>query len=154
METAVDLPLVVVGERITRTIRYSREDIAHFARLTFDYNPLHYDAQAAGRAQFGEIIAPGQQTSAIMMGLVATYFSRDDDGLKRQMLCLNFNFAYKLPVFAEQDLVLGWTVASVEWNSKLGGQLAHLDGVAEVVPERPSVIARGTILVKPGLGGG
>ena len=30
--------------------------------------------------------------------------------------------------FAEQELVLHWRVASVEWNATLGGWLAHLDG--------------------------
>ena len=57
---------------------------------------------------------------------------------------------YELPVLAGQDLVLSWKVASVEWNSKLGGQLAHLDGVAAAAHARPSVIGRGTILVKQG----
>ena len=140
--------LVVVGERVMRTVRYTREDIAGFAQITLDENPLHSDTRSAQRARFGEIIASGQQTSALMMGLLATHFSRASDGLRREMLCLNFNFSFKLPVFADQDLLLNWKVASAEWNGKLGGVLAHLDGTATVVRSHPAVIARGTILVK------
>ena len=140
--------LCAVGETVSRTVRYSREEISHFARLTFDDNPVHHDLQAARRARHGDIIAAGQQTSGIMTGLAATYFSRNDGGVNREMLCLNFNFSYKLPVFAEQDLVLTWKVMSVEWNQKLGGLVAQIEGDASVQPGMPSVIGRGTILVK------
>lgn len=142
--------LIHVGETCERVIRFTRDDIATFARMTGDTNPLHHDLQAAQRARHGEIIASGQQTTAQMMGLVASHFSRGDDGQARELLCLNFNFAFKAPVFAEQDVVLHWRVASVEWNNKLGGWLAHLDGRAMVRHVHPCVVGRGTLLVKAG----
>lgn len=140
--------LILVGESCERIIRFSREDIATFAHITGDTNPLHHDAQAAQRARHGEIIASGQQTTAMMIGLVASYFSRSDDGVDRELLCLNFNFAFKAPVFAEQELVLHWRVGNVEWNNTLGGWLAHVDGQATVRHAHPCVIGRGTLLVK------
>jgi acyl dehydratase len=147
---AVGTTLVRVGETCERTVRFSREDIATFARLTGDTNPLHHDVQAAQRARHGEIIASGQQTTAMMIGLAASHFSRGDDGMQRELLCLNFNFAFKAPVFAEQELLLHWRVASVEWNATLGGWLAHVDGRAMVRNGHPSVVGRGTLLVKDG----
>jgi len=142
------VPIVVIGERIQRTVRYTRDDIAAFARLSGDENPLHCDTRLAERARFGEIIASGQQTSALLMGMLATHFSRDDDGVRREMLCLNMNFAFKHPVFADQDLALQWRVSDIEQKEKLGGLLVHLDGAASVAHGHPAVIARGTILVK------
>lgn len=139
--------LIAVGETVERNVRYTREDIAAFAKLSFDENPLHIDTEVAQRARFGEIIASGQQSSAILMGMLASYFSRSSDGVARQMICLNMNFAFKSPVFAEQDLKLQWQVASVSWNQKLGGMIGQLDGHAWVVAGRYAVIARGTILV-------
>lgn len=139
--------LIEVGERVSRTVRYSRDEIATFARMTFDENPLHVDNQVAQRARFGEIIASGQQTSAVMMGMLATYFSRPHDGVPRQMLCLNMNFSFKSPVFADQDVTLTWQVSSLEWKAKLGGQLAQLDGAARIGAGKPLIIARGSILV-------
>lgn len=147
-EASDKTPLIYVGEKLSRAVRYGREDIAAFARISSDENPLHTDTVVAQRARFGEIIASGQQTSAIMMGMLATYFSRDDDGVRREMLCLNMNFAFKGPIFADQDIVLQWRVASIEWKDKLQGLLAHLDGTAAVAHAKPAVVARGTILVK------
>ena len=83
-----------------------------------------------------------------MIGLAASHFSRADDGHARELLCLNFNFAFKAPVFAEQELVLHWRVASVEWNAALGGWLAHIDGNATVRCAHPCVVGRGTLLVR------
>jgi acyl dehydratase len=139
--------LISVGEKLTRTVRYSREEIAQFAQQTFDENPLHVDSRLAQRARFGEIIASGQQTAAILMGMVATHFSRHSDGVRREMLCLNMNFAFKGPVFAEQDVLLHWQVSNLEWSAKLGGWIAHLDGSAGVPRGKRAVVARGTILV-------
>lgn len=140
--------LIIPGERFSQTVRFTREEIADFARLTFDNNPLHHDQQVAQRARFGEIIASGQQTAAAMMGVVATHYSRDSDGVPRQMLCLNFNFSFKLPVFADQELQLQWRVGSVEFSERLGGMIGHLDGTASVKNSKPSVIGRGTVLVQ------
>ena len=66
--------LIRVGEKLSRTLRYSRDDIAAFARLSSDQNPLHHDVLVAQRARFGEIIASGEQTAAILMGMLATHF--------------------------------------------------------------------------------
>ena len=140
--------LVWAGETVARSIRFSREDIAAFARISFDENPLHVDTQAAQRARFGEVIASGQHTAAVLMGLLATHYSRTDQDAAREMLCLNMNFAFKGPVFADQELTLDWRVATVEWNTKLDGALAHLDGRAAVLRTQPAVVARGTILVR------
>ena len=95
----------------------------------------------------GEIIASGQHTASRMMGLVATHFSRRDDGVPREMLCLNFNFAFKAPVFAEQDIAVVWRVAEVEASARRGGCIGHLAGEARV-GGRACVVGRGTVLVK------
>lgn len=83
-----------------------------------------------------------------MMGLVASHFSRREDGIAREMLCLNFNFSYKHPVYADQDLHLLWTVRQIESNRKLGGLLVHLDGVASLDDRKVVVVGRGTILLR------
>ena len=140
--------LIAAGQTIVKEVRYTREDIVAFAKLSHDENPLHADTQAAQRARFGEIIASGQQTSAIMMGMLATHFSRGGDGVQREMLCLNMNFAFKAPVFADQEIRLQWRVANVEWKARLNGALAQLEGNASVGTNHPALIARGSILVK------
>lgn len=148
MDTRATEHVIAVGETISKTLRVSREEIIAFAKMSHDENPLHTDNQVAQRARFGEIIASGQHTAAILMGMLATHYSRRDDGVRREMLCLNMNFAFKGPVFADQEVVLQWKVAQAQWNGKLQGVLAHLDGSAHVSAARPLVVGRGTILVK------
>ncbi|CAM3686721.1 MaoC family dehydratase [Roseateles saccharophilus] len=142
---------VRIGEVCERVVRFTREDIAAFARLSGDSNPLHQDLQAARRARRGDLIASGQQTTAQLMGLAASHFSRGVDGQARELLCLNFNFAFKAPVLAERELLLHWRVTSVEWNAALEGWLAHVDGSAAERHGQACVIGRGTLLVKTGV---
>lgn len=138
--------LVQVGDSCTRRLRFTHEQIAEFARLTGDTNPLHTDRAAARRARHGDIIASGQQTSAQLIGLAAKHFSRTDRDGAREVLCLNFNFAFKAPVFAETDLDLSWTTTVVEWRVALDGWIAQLEGHARA-GDRLCLVGRGTLLV-------
>lgn len=144
---SIDTPLIRAGAEIRSRVRYTREQIVQFARLTGDANPLHHDRQAAERASFGEIIASGQHTASHLMGLVASHLSSSDDGLRREVLTLNFNFSFKAPIFADQDVSLLWRVTEVEPHLHRGGVVAHLDGGARV-GGRPCIVARGTVLVR------
>ena len=151
VNATLDTPLIRVGERVEARFRFTREQIVEFARLTGDVNPLHHDRQAAERASFGEIIASGQQTTSQMIGLIASHFSRRDDGVPREVLCLHFNFVFKAPVFAEQELVIGWRVSEIERSTRRGGFIGHVDGTASVAG-KPCVIGRGTVLVRRSAG--
>jgi acyl dehydratase len=51
------------------SIRISEQDVIEFAR-TYDPQPFHTDPIAAGRTQFGGLIASGWQTAGVMMRLV------------------------------------------------------------------------------------
>ena len=145
-EEASIAALVRVGERIDHAVRYSRDEIARFAALTQDFNPVHHDREAARRAGLRDVIASGQHTSALMSGLAATHFSRDD-GIARSMLCLHFNFAYREPIFADSEVALRWVVSGTEWNAGLDGVIAQIEGKA-TVDGAAAVIARGTVLVR------
>jgi acyl dehydratase len=137
----------VVSEQCRRTLTFSRQSIAEFARLTGDANPVHVDADAAAQAHHGRIIASGQQSTSQMIGLIATHFSRRCEHFAREVLCLNFNFAFKAPVFADEPIDVLWTVSAVDWHARLGGWLVLVDGRATSL-DRPCVVGRGTLLLK------
>lgn len=145
---AARTPLAVAGESCSRSVRLSRQDIATFAQLSGDSNPLHHDARAAQRARHGEIIVSGQHSTSLLIGLVSSHFSRPDAAFGRELLWLNVNFAFKAPLFAEQLVELQWRVASLEWHAKLAGLLAHVDGRAGVHHTRPAVVGRGVLLLR------
>jgi acyl dehydratase len=142
---------VTVGERCSRTVRFTAESIAEFARLSGDANPLHSDAAAAAHSRHGQLIAAGQHTTSQLIGLAATYFSRGHHGAAneelRELLCLNFNFSLKSPVFADETVELAWVVSSLEWSGRLQGWLVQADGAASAA-KRLCVVARATLLIK------
>lgn len=146
--TPSSVPPMDEGETIFRRVCYSAEDIARFARETGDANPVHHDVGAARRARHGYIIASGQQTAAQMMGLVASHFSRPVDGVEREVLCLNINFSFKSPVFADRALTLTWRVTQVSANAKLRGWVGELVGEARQDDGLVCVLGRSTVLVK------
>ena len=141
-------PLAIMGESGRRAVRLSRDEIADFARITGDSNPLDHPTHVAQRARHGEIIASAEHTTALLIGLASSHFSRAGDGFGRELLCLDFNFAFKSPVFAEQQLSLSWQVASVEPHAGLGGLRVQVDGRAAVRHAAPCVVGRGTLLIK------
>jgi acyl dehydratase len=142
---------VAVGEHCSKTMRFTAEAIADFARITGDANPLHSDQATAARSLHGRVIAAGQHTTSQLIGLAATYFSREHGALQgqpRQALGLNYNFSLKHPVFADDSVELSWRVASVEWTGRLQGWLVQADGKVSA-GERVCVVARATLLIKP-----
>ena len=58
-------------EFVTGTRRLTRRDIAAFAELTGDDNPLHTDPVFAESTRFGEVVAHGLLGTSIAMGLIA-----------------------------------------------------------------------------------
>lgn len=136
-----------VGEHFGRTLRYSAAQIVEFARLSQDSNPLHRDDNFESPSAFESIIASGQQSAAVMMGLVASHFSRRDDGVRREMLCLNVNFAFKAPIHAQTEIDMRWFVSSVDFNVRLNGWVGQLNGSA-FCGGTDCVVARCTVLVK------
>jgi acyl dehydratase len=141
-------PPVVEGETFGKTVRYTEAEISAFAMACHDHNPLHHDAAAAARTPLGGIIASGPHTTSIMMGLTATHFSRSDDGVRRLMLGLNFNFAFKAPLHADEDIRIEWRVTSATRHARLGGWLVQLEGEATTERAGAALIGRGTVLVK------
>lgn len=137
-----------VGETVETTVHFSLPDIAAFASACHDRNPLHRDEAAASNSRFGAVIASCSHAPSMLMGLAASHFSRADDGLRREVVGLNYNFAFKAPIFADEGITLRWRVASVEWHAKLQGYLAQIDGVARTERSGDCLISRGTVLVK------
>ncbi|WP_270936771.1 MaoC family dehydratase [Falsiroseomonas oryzae] len=59
------------GQRATRSRRTSGRDVALFAEMTGDLNPLHVDAVLAARSPFGGLIVQGGVTSGLLNAVVA-----------------------------------------------------------------------------------
>ena len=112
-----------LNERFERMMRLSAEDIRDFATRVGDTNPLHHDADLAGRSKFGSLIASGTQTSALMGAFSAALVTE-----RAASLGLEVQFRFHRAVLAGETLRIVWEVSAVEPKAKLGGHIVTLSG--------------------------
>jgi len=62
---------VAVGQTATRTLELSSDSVEAYARITGDYNPLHFDEAFAASTKFGRLVVHGGLTAGILNALVA-----------------------------------------------------------------------------------
>ena len=134
--------LVKVGERFTDEARFSREEIASFAKLAGDFNPLHHDEEFAKTTRFQGIIACGPQTASRFLGMTATYFSK-----KGASLGLEFTLRFRGPVRPDEQLMMVWDVVDVTVKPKLNGEIVKLEGRVTNPAGEAVLTGTGTVLV-------
>lgn len=60
-----------VGQRARRQQTVTAREVALYAEITGDRNPLHFDAAFAGRTRFGRLVAQGGIAAGMLNTLVA-----------------------------------------------------------------------------------
>lgn len=116
--------------------------VVAFAQAAGDHNPLHFDSDYAASTSYKRLVASGTQTTALLMGLAATYFSQ-----LGAMVGLEFWFRFRRPVFAEDNIQLEWLVVSVKPHPRLGGNIVDLRGRIQNSMGETVVGAKGRVLV-------
>lgn len=133
-------------ERFSSEATLTLASIAQFARLVGDDNPIHYDEVYASQTRYGRVIASGTHTTALLLGLTASYFSK-----RGGMVGLEFWQQFRRPVFANECIRLEWLVVRVIPNSTLGGDIVELRGRIKGPDGRTAVGAKGRVLVTAAL---
>lgn len=128
---------VTIGERIVGQVSLTHDEVATFARLSGDLNPLHYDEAYARQTRFESVIVSGPQLVSLMMGLTATYFSRGT-----AMLGLEFTFQFRQAVKVGETVRMEWQIVTVEPKASLQGVIAGLEGQA--INDRDQVVLTGS----------
>ncbi|MBP8302172.1 MAG: MaoC family dehydratase [Planctomycetes bacterium] len=145
------MPYATTAERMHRCDRLDADEVARFASLCGDQNPIHHDAEFASRTRFGGIVVSGPQLSSLLMGMTATHFSRPGPNGPRAMLGLDFRFRFRRAVRAGQPIELAWEVVAVREKASLGGDLVFLAGRVRDERGEDAVKAVGKVLVREAL---
>jgi acyl dehydratase len=114
-----------VGSRATWTRTITAEDVASYAAITGDRNPLHFDADFAARTRFGRLVAQGGIASGMLNALVAMDLPGAGTVFMSQTL------SYKAPTY-------------------LGDQLTAEVEVLSLKPDKPVCQLRATITNQDG----
>src|SRR5262245_12431498 len=110
-------------ERFSSELTLTPEAVAAFANAAGDNNPIHYDPQFAASTRFGRRTASGPHTTALLLALTASHFSK-----RGAMLGLEFWVRFRRPIYADETIYLEWLVIKVTPNEKLRGEIVELRG--------------------------
>ncbi len=114
---------VEVGFAFEKTIKLSEEDIATFAKLSGDMNPLHHDVEVAKASRFGGIIASGPQSSSLFMGTIATYLA---PGFL--VMGMRIEGEFRAPIKPNLDMQIRWEAKTIIPKPKLNGYIVANEG--------------------------
>jgi acyl dehydratase len=130
------------GERFSSEVTLSPPHVSAYARSVGDDNPVHHDPVFARATRFGRPIASGTHTTALLLGLTASHFSK-----RGTMLGLEFWLRFKRAVFSDERIRLEWLVVRVTPNPKLGGDVVELRGRVQGQDGKTAIGAKGLVLV-------
>ena len=114
---------VSIGEVFSREHMLTRSEVVSFALAAGDDNPLHHDEEHAAASRYRGLIASGTHTTALLLGLTASHFSK-----QASVVGVEFAVKFKRAVLADQKVRVQWTVSRLEPYEKGAGQRVHLIG--------------------------
>lgn len=84
---------LVIGQCARRSLKVTEDHVNAFAKMTGDYNPLHFDSSFTAKTKFKKLVAQGGLTTGLLHALVAM----DMPGPGTVFLSQNWKFT--APVF-------------------------------------------------------
>jgi acyl dehydratase len=98
---------VSIGQKTQRTTAVTEGMVADYAKITGDYNPLHFDTEFTSHTRFGRLMAQGGITTGLLHALVAM----DMPGTGTEFISQEWRFP--LPVYIGDTITAEATVTSV-----------------------------------------
>ena len=129
-------------DRFSAEYSLTPASVAEQALAVGDDNPIHHDAEFAAGTRYGRPIASGTHTTALLLGLTASYFSKG-----MSMVGLDYWVGFKRPIYADETITMEWLVIRVTPKKKLGGSIVELRGRILGQDGKTSLGAKGRLLV-------
>jgi acyl dehydratase len=129
-------------ERFSSEVTLSPATVVEFANAAGDNNRIHHDPEFAATTRFGRLTASGPHTTALLLALTASHFSKTG-----AMLGLEFWVRFRRPIHADETIRLEWMVIKVTPNEKLQGEVVELRGRIQGQDGKTSLGAKGRVLL-------
>jgi 3-hydroxybutyryl-CoA dehydratase len=129
-------------ERFHLELTLTPAEVGAYALAAGDNNPIHHDPQFSASTRYGRVIASGTYTTALLLGLTASHFSKVG-----AMVGLEFWVRFRRPIYADDSIRLEWLVVKVTPNEKLKGEIVELRGRIKSQDGLTAVGAKGRVLV-------
>ena len=129
-------------ERFFSDVTLTPAMVSAYASAAGDNNPVHHDSAFAAASRYGRPIASGTYTTALLLGLTASHYSKT-----AAMVGLEFWVRFRRPIYADETIRLEWLVVKVTPNQKLKGDVVDLRGRIRNQCGETALGAKGRILV-------
>jgi len=129
-------------ERFFSDVTLTPATVSAYASAAGDNNPVHHDSAFAAASRYGRPIASGTYTTALLLGLTASHYSKS-----AAMVGLEFWVRFRRPIYADETIRLEWLVVKVTPNQKLKGDVVDLRGRIRNQRGDTALGAKGRILV-------
>jgi len=87
-----------VGDKASVTKAFTQEEVAEFARVSGDTNPIHLDKEVAAASVFGQRVVHGMLTSSLFSALVGVEMPG------KGSIYLGQSLTFKAPVFIDEEV--------------------------------------------------
>jgi acyl dehydratase len=127
-----------VGDSFRTSRTFTEDDVIRFARMSRDYNPVHFDARFAKAKNFPAPICHGLLAASLVTEI----------GGQIGWLASAMNFRFKGPVYVGETITCSWVMAAIEQNGRAKATVtitkedgttvieAEINGVVPGVEER------------------
>lgn len=133
-----------VGQTCSYEKTVSEEDILLFAKLSGDLNPVHLDAEYAATTQFGERIAHGMYTAALISAAMAQQIPGPGG------VYLGQTMKFKAPVRIGDTLIVNIEVTGKRAGrniATLSTTVLNQDGKKVVIGEATALVPNEKVIV-------
>jgi acyl dehydratase len=109
------------GDSFSVTRTFTEEEVHTFARLSGDYNPVHFDQAFAELKGFKSPVAHGLLTGSLLTEI----------GGQIGWLASGMNFRFKRPVYVGEAITCRWTIVAIDPRGRASArvEMTNPDGL-------------------------
>jgi 3-hydroxybutyryl-CoA dehydratase len=97
-----------VGNSFRTSRTFTDDDVIRFAKISRDYNPVHFDARFAEARNFPAPICHGLLTASLVTEI----------GGQIGWLASAMNFRFKGPVYVGETITCSWVITAIDQNGR------------------------------------
>ena len=97
-----------VGDSFRTSRAFTDDDIIRFAKISRDYNPVHFDARFAKARNLPAPICHGLLTASLVTEI----------GGQIGWLASGMNFRFKGPVYVGETIACSWVITAIDQNGR------------------------------------
>lgn len=121
-----------VGDSFRTTRTFTHEDVIRFAKISRDYNPVHFDDRFAKAKNFSGLICHGLLVASMVTEI----------GGQIGWLASLMNFHFKKPVYVGETITCTWVITAIDQKgwAKASLKITKEDGTIVIEAETDGIV--------------